>query len=140
MLATAIQDGGFSDRGLPPSDNTGMVITLWNHYCRTGFLSARILNYLDVSNLHMVDGKTILDLLDSLPKKAFQVLSVHDCFRCLPNYANDLRQQYRLLLAHLAKSNLLNDLIRQLTGTEVQVTKADPDLWKDILNAEYPLS
>ncbi len=78
MLATAIQDGGFSDRGLPPSDNTGMVITLWNHYCRTGFLSARILNYLDVSNLHMVDGKTILDLLDSLPEKAFQVLSVHD--------------------------------------------------------------
>lgn len=140
MLATAIQDGGFSDRGLPPSDNTGMVITLWNHYCRTGFLSARILNYLDVSNLHMVDGKTILDLLDSLPKKAFQVLSVHDCWRCLPSYGNDLRQQYRLLLAHLAKSDLLNDLIRQLTGTEVQVTKADPDLWKDILNAEYPLS
>ena len=63
-----------------------------------------------------------------------------DCFRCLPNYANDLRQQYRLLLAQLAKSNLLNDLLRQLAGAEVQVTKADPDLWKDILNAEYPLS
>lgn len=139
-LATLIEEGGFSDRGLPPSESTGTVIALWSHFCRTGFLSVRILDHLDETNLHLVDGGAIMALLDSLPTKAFQVLSVHDCFRCLPRYANDLRQQYRELLAQLAKSDLLNDLLRQLAGPEAQVTKADPDLWEDILESEYALS
>lgn len=61
-------------------------------------------------------------------------------FRCLPNYGNDLRKQYILQLHHIARSNMLSDLLSQLMGHEVKVGKLDPTLADDILNTEYALS
>lgn len=117
-----------------------MVTTLWHHYERSGYLSARILDYLDSDTILLVDEKAIRDLLDSLPKKPFKVIAVHDCFRCLPHYGNDLREQYNRQLMLIAKSNLLQDLISQLMGREILINKLDPNLWKDVLAADYALS
>lgn len=61
-------------------------------------------------------------------------------FRCLPNYGNDLRKQYALLLSNIARSDLLSFLMSQLAGEDVPVTKLDPEMWKDVLEAEYALS
>lgn len=61
-------------------------------------------------------------------------------FRCLPNYGNDLRKQYNIQLASIAKSNLLSFLISQILGRTVTIGKADPDLWKDVLHTNYALS
>lgn len=121
-------------------DNDKMVITLWEHYQDSGFLSARIFNYLDGANLGLVNQDIIYNLACSLPTKPFQVISVHDCFRCLPNYGNDLRRQYNQLLSEVAKSDLLSFLISQMMKRIVPVTKIDPSLWKDILDANYALS
>jgi hypothetical protein len=53
---------------------------------------------------------------------------VHDCFRVLPNYGNDLRRQYNLLLSQMAESNLLSSIVSQITGRKIQADKLDPSL------------
>lgn len=63
-----------------------------------------------------------------------------DCFRCLPQYANDLREQYNRQLHLIAKSELLSFLLSQLMKRPVRVGKLDPTLADDILNSDYALS
>ena len=58
----------------------------------------------------------------------------------LPNYGNDLRKQYNHILSHIARSNMLEFLIEQITGKNIKIAKLDPDLWKDILQTNYSLS
>lgn len=122
------------------SKDDKLVITLWDHYKRSGYLSARIINVLNADNLGHVDPVVIWELLESLPNKPFKVLSVHDCFRCHPNYANDLREQYTRQLMLIAKSELLSDLISQIIGRKVQIGKLDPDMWQNIMETDYALS
>jgi hypothetical protein len=117
-----------------------MVMTLWARFKESGYLSARILDHLYGDNIDLVDEVEIRELLNSLPKKPFQLLTVHDCFRCLPNYGNDLRVQYNLQLALIAKSRLLQFLVRQVLGREVEVNKIDDTMWQDVLDTEYALS
>ena len=120
-------------------DDTDMVSTLWTLYMESGFLSARILDHLGADNLHLVDLSDIEELLLELPKKSFEILTVHDCFRCLANYGNDLRRQYNHLLTRLAKSNMLSFLLSQMEGKHVQITKKNPFMWKEIQHANYSL-
>lgn len=117
-----------------------MVQTLWQHYLDSGYLSARIMDYLHADTVHLVDREVVKELLDSLPKKPFKVLSIHDAFRCLPQYGNDIRIQYNTQLMLIAKSNLLQFLLSQIMGKGVKIVKQDPDLWKDIMDSNYSLS
>jgi len=117
-----------------------MVIKLWNHYLNSGYLSARILDHLSWSNLGHVDADEIRRLIDSLPAKPFKVVTVHDCFRCHPNYGNDLRRQYNLQLHLIAKSKLLDNIVSQLLGKPISLGKLDDTLAQDILDADYALS
>lgn len=117
-----------------------MVSTIWGHYTDSGFLSVRILDYLDAENIDLVDRQVIRDLIQTLPAKPFDVISVHDCFRCLPNYGNDLRRQYNQILSDIARSDLLSFLMSQILGRIVTIEKGDKEMWKDILEANYALS
>lgn len=117
-----------------------MVLKLWEHYQSTGYLSARILDHLKAENIDMVDRIVISKLIDSLPAKPFKVIAVHDCFRCLPNYMNDLREQYTRQLMLIAKSNLLMSILSQIMGKPVSIGKMNPDLWKQVMDSEYALS
>lgn len=58
--------------------DTQMVMTLWGHYKKSGFLSARILDHLNEDNIFIVDRMVIQELIDSLPPKPFNLISVHD--------------------------------------------------------------
>lgn len=122
------------------SEDDKLVVTLWDHYQRCGYLSARILDVLNADNLGHVDPIVIWELLESLPEKPFKVISIHDCFRCHPNYGNDLREQYARQLMLIAKSELLSWIISQLIGRTVNVGKVDPEMWQDIMSTDYALS
>lgn len=131
---------GKRNRTSKTRENDKMVVTLWNHFKETGYLSARIIDYLDDRNYGLVNSKAIVALLDTFPAKPFKVVSVHDCFRCLPTYGNDLRRQYNLQLELIANSNLLQCLISQLVGHHVSIGKLDPTLHREIREANYALS
>lgn len=131
---------GVQESNVALEENFDMVMELWNHYERSGFLSMRICDYLDAGSIALVDRQVILEMLETLPKKSFKVLTVHDCFRCHPNYGNDLRRQYNQILSDIAKSNLLSFILSQVLGQEFTAGKLDNDMWKDVLDAEYALS
>lgn len=105
----------------------------------TGYLSARVLDYIDESSVHLIDRDLLMDLLESLPPRPFRLVSVHDCFRVHPNYGNDLRQQYNLQLALLSESHLLSHILEQVTHKPMRVQKQD-SFSKEILEANYALS
>lgn len=113
---------------------------LWDHYKASGYLSARILDCIAGNTIDYMDRDVIWDLINSLPKKPFQIMSIHDCFRCLPQYANDLRWQYNNQLMLIAKSDLLSYLVSQILGRVVKIQKGDENLWKDIMETDYALS
>lgn len=117
-----------------------MVAVLWHRYKESGYISARILEYLDGGNMGIVDSAVIWELINSLPEKPFKVIAVHDCFRVLPNYGNDLREQYNNQLMLIAKSNLLQDLLGQIVGRKLNIGKLDINMWKDIPFTNYALS
>lgn len=121
-------------------EDTELLLVLLERYKASGYLSARILDCIHDGNAHMVPWDATMDLINSLPAKPFEVFSIHDCFRCLPTYGNDLRKQYTLQLHLIAKSHMLSDLLSQLMGHEVTIQKLDPTLADDILLSEYALS
>jgi hypothetical protein len=86
----------------------------------------------------LVDPKVIQGLVNSLPRKPFPMISIHDCFRVHPNYGNDLRRQYNQILSDIAASDMLAFLASQVTGTPVTVTKS-ANISQKILGADYTL-
>lgn len=120
--------------------NQEKVAELWDNYKKSGFLSVAILQYIDPQSIKLVDREEIIALINTMPKKSFQVMTVHDCFRCHPNYGNDLRRQYNQILSDIAKSDLLGFILSQVLGQEFSAGKLDNDLWKDILDTDYALS
>jgi hypothetical protein len=122
------------------NEKTDMVRTLWAHYEATGYLSARILDYIEDYNIDLIDVGVLMELINSLPDKPFQIMAIHDCFRCHPRYANDMRKQYNLQLALISRSEILSVMISQVLGRKVKLGKINPNMYNDILNAEYALS
>lgn len=120
--------------------DTVLMRTLWEHYERTGYLSARILDHIYPQNVGLVDRRVIWELIESLPDEPFKIMAVHDCFRVLPNHGNDLRTQYNHQLMLVAKSNLLQDLLSQLVSRPLQIGKLDETLWRDVAFTNYALS
>lgn len=117
-----------------------IVTNIWNNFLETGFLSTRIFDHLYEDTVGLVDRKVISDLMDTLPKKPFPLVSVHDCFRCHPNYGNDLRRQYNTIMADINDSTLLQFIAKQVAHKSIKtkkVGKIDRDL---ILNANYMLA
>lgn len=117
-----------------------MVDVLMNLYKESGYFSARILDYIDSDTIHFVDQEALKELLASLPKKPFDMAVVHDCFRVLPNYGNDLRWQYNNQLSLIAHSKMLTFLLSQIVGYTLDVEKLDPTMADDIINTDYALS
>jgi hypothetical protein len=141
VIGVLNKDDSFKGTNLVTEDDK-MVLTLWQHYQQSGYLSARIFDHITAENVgHITDEEIIWDLIWSLPEKPFEVVAVHDCFRCLPNYGDDLRKQYNIQLAELAKSNMLQFLIRQITGNpSLNIGKLDNSMWLEVLDADYALS
>lgn len=124
------------NRMRPQDDRLETILT---HYARTGYLSARVIDLVDPINIGMIDPDALFGLLNTLPDKPFEVLTVHDCFRVHPNYGNDLRQQYAHILADISDSTILADIASQILQHEVHVEKGDLDP-ADVRSADYQLS
>lgn len=103
---------------------------------QTGYKSMRILDMVSSDNFWVVPKEILEELIDSLPDKPFQILTIHDCYRCHPNYGNDVRKQYRICLQELANSNLLEHILQSIVKSDLQVNKASTIT----VDGEYALS
>lgn len=98
-----------------------MFEILWNNYKKTGFLSARILPYLNAYNIDRVEKKKVQDLLNKVTKKRFPIQSIHDCYSVHPNNAASLLMVFKELYAELAESNMLKSILEDVLGQEVEL-------------------
>lgn len=108
----------------------------------TGFLSAAILEYIDHENRgHITPDlwQRIIDLVNSMPSIAFPVICIHDCFKFHANYGNDVRIQYKNILAELAGSSTLDYIASEIKGRPIYISKLSSSLPQMIRNSEYAI-
>lgn len=96
------------------SKHDEIVAQIAKQFKSSKYLSARVLMHLRPSNIHMIKGKDIQELLNSLPKNQFDIKVIHDSFAVHPNYCNDLREQFTYIYASINKSELLNHILKQI--------------------------
>lgn len=104
-------------------------------YKQTGFLSARVIQCLNYHTVKMFPEKELIRLMKSLPKKEFKLRTVHDEFYCLASYCNDMREQYRNIVLEVAKSNLLNHIVKAICAQDLD---KDMDI-SDKIGCDYAL-
>lgn len=88
---------------------------------------------------HSVDGYIAREVVRLCP---FEVLIIHDCFYCSPNNMEMLRTIYRQILAKIATSTLLQDILIEITGNKELIYNKVGDgelLAKAILESEYAI-
>ena len=94
-----------------------------------------------VANIvHSVDGYVAREMVRRCHILKIELVHIHDCFVFSPDYLQVVSQTYREILAEIANSDLLSDILSEISGNYVPVTKLSTDLAKDILNSEYMLS
>lgn len=115
-----------------------------NQYERSGIADIVILPHLDhesiatLSSKHLCELCNILHLMDI--HEPFEVITVHDDFRCHPNNMNHLRMHYREIMAELADSEIIADILSAIYGEEVKYEKSSNSLGRYIRNSNYALS
>jgi hypothetical protein len=88
--------------------------------------------------IHSIDGYVAREMIR---RSTFQLSHIHDCFVFSPDHLQKVTAMYREIMAEIAKSNLFEDILQQITGnTALKVNKFSNDLDQDILNSEYMLS
>ena len=112
-----VLEGGHKGKPLIKK-NWDMAHKLMDLYEESGFLSARILDYVDAHTLPAIGEDTLRKLLDSLPENTFAIKSVHDCFAVHVSNASELLWQYRNLYQELNQSKMLSYLLNQVLGME----------------------
>lgn len=135
------------ERVIASLDGTGvngeeseMVQTLWEAYEDTGMLSVRILDYLNEDTMGIVDPLVVAKMIQTLPTKPFEMMVVHDCFRCHPNNGDMIRRQYNQIMADLNDSTLLRYITSQVTGSDTKARKVGQIPQDQILEANYMLA
>lgn len=113
-------------------------------YNRSGMVDAVILPHLNQANVTCLSqqhlqaiSKLVNQMLEYTP---FELITIHDAFKAHPNNINHVRQNYINILADLADSNLLTDLLRQITGKQDTYQKLSNNLSTLIRGSEYALS
>ena len=91
-----------------------------------------------MSTQHLSDLAAIVEGM--LAYEPFELVSVHDEFKCHPNNMNHLRQQYINILAELSESNILSDILSQIHGSSGVFPKLSNNLGELIRKSNYALS
>lgn len=105
-----------------------------------------ILPYLTSDNVvYMEDAHLtrLLEIIDEmLDHESFEIVTVHDEFKCHPNNCNAMRGHYVSILADLARGRALEDVMRQITGHEPTYDRAmdGDELAELILQSNYAIS
>lgn len=113
-------------------------------YNRHQIADVVILPYIDGDNVtslstkHLHDLETIVETM--LEHRPFEVVAIHDEFKCHPNNMNDLRKHYINIFCDLADSTILDSIFEDLYGVPVKYTKLSGDLSHFIANSNYALT
>jgi len=125
-----------------PKGNSRKFNTLMTRYRESGYLPVRILLYLNQKcymGMGAKEKKELKELVNSLPNDGFELFSIHDCFRCHPNHAEAVREQYRVICSRIAKSKMLDAILSHMFEHPIHVNKLNENLGDEVLKSEYAI-
>lgn len=70
----------------------------------------------------------------------FELVTIHDEYKCSPKYMDFLRKHYIDIFAELADSEILSDILSQIHGVKGTYTKKSNNLSGFIRNSNYALT
>src|SRR5690606_34423656 len=136
-----LNHGGYPHSRITESGK--LLLKLFKLARASGYLSSRVLDVIDKQNICLLSDKEkdqVWEIINSLPKKPFQIFTIHDAFRCHPAYGNDIREQYIHQMVLISKSNMLSFLLSQILNRDVEITKYSEDLHLEIAKSEYAIT
>lgn len=129
---------------LEPLEPENKVTYYAEQFDRSGMADVVVLPYLTKETVkHLTEEHLRLlwtMVREMLSYEPFEIVSVHDEFQCHANNMNHLRKQYINVLADLADSNIIGDILCQIHGTTGTYSKGIPDLSRYIRQSNYALS
>ena len=90
--------------------------------------------------IHSIDAYIAREMVRRANKQGFELAHIHDAFVAHPNNMNKVRQNYIDIMAEIADSDLLADILTDLAGYKQLVVKLSDDLAISIRSSEYMLS
>lgn len=132
----------FSNDEVYDSEDNAVVAQMWNDYLDCGFLSVKILNHINGSNINLIDRDVIYELIKQLPEKSFYVVPLHDEFACRAENVNAMREQYNHILRCVWNSNLLVHIINQFHTVKLTMDPIDDNhraIGDKIFNSTYTI-
>ncbi len=116
----------------------------YKSYMVNGLADIVVLPYLNEENMKGMETRYLSKLLDiiasMLAYEPFDLVTIHDSFGSSPNNVNWVRYNYKEILADLAESKILDDILSQLYNTEGKFEKLSNDAAKNIRNSNYALT
>jgi hypothetical protein len=126
-----------------PADETDPIYPYLQHFSRSTLADVVILplltreNVCQLSQKHLDGLATIVNGM--LQYQPFELVTIHDEFKTHPNNINWVRWQYKEILADLADSFLLDDLLSQIHGKVGYFPKLSHNLGDVIRQSNYGL-
>jgi hypothetical protein len=88
-----------------------------------------------VGFIHAVDAYIARQMVIRCP---FDILTIHDAFRCHPNNAQTMKQIYREILADINDVPLFESFLQQITGSGVSSITGNL-IRQDIMESQYAI-
>ena len=83
----------------------------------------------------------LLALIDSiLEQPSFELVTIHDAYLCHPNYVNTVRYHMINVMAELAEGNIINTILKQITGQDFNLNSHNYKLGDLIRESNYIIS
>jgi DNA-directed RNA polymerase len=90
--------------------------------------------------VHSIDGWVVRQMVKAASAKGYWLAPIHDCFYAHPNYMDDVRSNYIKIMAWIAQSDLVSQILTEISGRYVPYIKRSTTLHHHITNTEYALS
>lgn len=130
-------------QAMQPADSQDPVCVYLEHFKRSTVADVVILPYLTPENTGYLTQKHLEALATivngMLQYQPFELVTIHDEFKAHPNNMNWVRWQYKEIMAELADSFLLDDLLSQIHGTTGYFPKLNHNLGDVIRQSNYGL-
>ena len=117
--------------------------TYVNRFEACGIADISLIPHLDEHNVNALSTEHLRALSVTLNQmrthEPFPIVCIHDEFKTYPDTMNHLRMHYKEIMAQIAESNLLNDLVSQITGKPSRIKKLSTTLGDKIRLSNYSL-
>lgn len=90
--------------------------------------------------VHSIDAYVVRQLFRRAERNGYEMTAIHDSFWASPNHIQDVRIGYADELAKLAESNLIQNILNEVSGSNGTYNKYSNDLAPLIRNSNYSLS